>query len=390
MTNRLSSFLNTARWWAAFAVLAAHTRHLVMVDAAHLERRGLLNKALYFVTGLGHEAVIVFFVISGYLVGGLTINKIKTRGFDLRIYAIHRISRIYTVLVPALVLGGCLDLIGLHYFNFSELYTFGQKYTTWSINYAINQNLTLNALLGDLLQLQGISAPRLGSNTPLWSLSFEWWYYVFFSAIILSLFHQKKMIRIGSVALLAISLSIFPYKILAWSLFWFAGVGLAIFSRHFLYRPSALIGMTLLGLGILSSKLIGLGDDESNLVRLWIQDLITAFGFSVALLSMDRPGPSLPLASLHHRLADFSYSLYLVHFPALIFIVGFLHDVAGIPFVQQPSMASFGYFVAVCTALCVYAWLVWFAAERHTNRIRDWLERKSISIKLPVVHVAIS
>ena len=67
-----SSFLDFARWVAAFIVFAGHLRNPLFLGFADLgsEKTSLLINAWYFVTGLFGEAVIVFFVLSGYLIGG--------------------------------------------------------------------------------------------------------------------------------------------------------------------------------------------------------------------------------------------------------------------------------------------------------------------------------
>ena len=84
LTSNLSLFLNMSRWVGAFLVLIFHVRHIILVDFKEVEHRTLFDRGLYFVTGLGHEAVVIFFVISGFLVGGLTLDRWRTRGPDLR------------------------------------------------------------------------------------------------------------------------------------------------------------------------------------------------------------------------------------------------------------------------------------------------------------------
>lgn len=49
--------------------------HIVAPEAGHADYRelsapGMLVKTLYLLTGLEHQAVIVFFVLSGFLDGG--------------------------------------------------------------------------------------------------------------------------------------------------------------------------------------------------------------------------------------------------------------------------------------------------------------------------------
>jgi peptidoglycan/LPS O-acetylase OafA/YrhL len=52
-------------------------------------------------------------VISGFLVGGRTILNLHDKGFGIIDYLVHRFSRIYTVLIPALIVGFILDRLGI-------------------------------------------------------------------------------------------------------------------------------------------------------------------------------------------------------------------------------------------------------------------------------------
>ena len=92
--NPVSTFLNISRWVAAFLVVIGHIRHLLFVDLKYVEHKTLFIKGMYFFTGFGHEAVIVFFVISGYLVGGITLERWRLNGADLASYFSARFSRI--------------------------------------------------------------------------------------------------------------------------------------------------------------------------------------------------------------------------------------------------------------------------------------------------------
>src|SRR4051812_47944519 len=127
MNPFLSTTLNASRWISAFFVVLFHVRELALAGYSEIANPSLLHKAIYFLAGFGHEAVIVFFVISGFLIGGVNVERWKLRsslGVDaVKEYSIHRIARIYVVLVPALVLGFVLDSIGAAKFDQLGLYS---------------------------------------------------------------------------------------------------------------------------------------------------------------------------------------------------------------------------------------------------------------------------
>jgi peptidoglycan/LPS O-acetylase OafA/YrhL len=57
-------------------VLGGHLRSYIFQNYHELAHPGLLVKVFYFATGLGHRAVIIFFALSGFLVGGKALADI--------------------------------------------------------------------------------------------------------------------------------------------------------------------------------------------------------------------------------------------------------------------------------------------------------------------------
>src|SRR5262245_56259583 len=68
--------------------------------------------AFYSATAFYHEAVIVFFVLSGFLIAGPNLDRVKARGFSPKSYAVDRFTRIYVTAFPAMVLTLAADAIG--------------------------------------------------------------------------------------------------------------------------------------------------------------------------------------------------------------------------------------------------------------------------------------
>ena len=60
--------LELARGIAAIVVVLSHLSAFILVDFPLVQNPSVLTKAVYFICGLGHEAVMVFFVLSGFLI----------------------------------------------------------------------------------------------------------------------------------------------------------------------------------------------------------------------------------------------------------------------------------------------------------------------------------
>ena len=103
----LSQTLDVSRWLAAALVLIYHLRINILVDPniSAGTYSGIWGNVVLAATSCGPQAVIWFFVISGFLVGGGALADVSRGRFSVSRYAIHRISRIYIVLIPALVIG---------------------------------------------------------------------------------------------------------------------------------------------------------------------------------------------------------------------------------------------------------------------------------------------
>ena len=97
-------------------------------------------------------------------------------------YALNRVTRLYLVLIPGLLLTLFWDTLGLDFFPANPVYTGEPR--LWSHDFIpVRERLTLEAFTANAFFLQTILAPPLGSNDALWSLSYEFWYYMIFPCL---------------------------------------------------------------------------------------------------------------------------------------------------------------------------------------------------------------
>src|SRR5665213_4179527 len=167
--------LNFARWAMAGLVVIGHARSLIFRDAHQAGALDLPWKAFYFATGFGHAAVVVFFVLSGFFVGGKLLETDGPDAAAIRRYLVDRFSRIYIVLGPVLLLTLALDLVGA---GLSPIYAAAGWSTALPAPAA--DALNIENFLASLLNLTMYFGAPLGSDGPLWSLAFEWVIYLMF------------------------------------------------------------------------------------------------------------------------------------------------------------------------------------------------------------------
>ena len=387
MDKNQSILLDFLRWFAAFLVVISHLRHLLFLDYKNVTDKTLLVKGFYFISGFGHEAVVIFFIISGFLVGGSSLRKIQQGGFSIGHYAIHRFSRIYMVLIPALLFGFIVDSLGLSFFNQSLLYTNSAQFQTISLNFVISNNLSLIVLIGNIFMLNGIIVPHFGSNAPLWSLAYEWWYYGLFGIFLsLVLSRNEGKIRILYFIILIALLAVLPLKILLWGILWMLGVTL-IYAENIRFKPgpigAGLVFLLILVGSRLSHSINNLEHHESLYIEFG-RDLLVGFGcfLLVAAFSMNS-SLKLPGAKIHKKLADFSYTIYLIHFPLLIFLVASAHDLVRIRFFKQPDINGGVLFCILLITIYVFGYMFSILTEARTSEVRKFLSNKFEQMRTP-------
>ena len=107
-----ASFLDGMRWIAASIVFLGHLRDPLFQGYGSLSaaERTPAVQLWYFVTGWFGPAVIVFFVLSGYLVGGIASARASLGKFSATSYGIDRVSRLYVAFLPALALTAAMTM----------------------------------------------------------------------------------------------------------------------------------------------------------------------------------------------------------------------------------------------------------------------------------------
>ena len=204
MSRTVSIFLDVLRCFAAIVVVVGH-----LTQGAFSS--GLRDLTLYAVS-----AVSAFFVLSGFVISHVATTKER----DPIKYAIARMARLYSVMVPAIILSGLVLIVGLKLDpNFISNWTSPDSNLGFLHTYPVFRFLAQSLLpLTFRNTIQNHDAyPAL--NSPIWSLGFEAAYYSLFGV---ALFTRGRR-RVVLLLLLSV---LFGTAILRLLPVWLAGVAL--------------------------------------------------------------------------------------------------------------------------------------------------------------------
>ena len=336
-----------------------------------------MTKLFYAGTSVGHQAVIVFFALSGFLVGGQAIERMISNKWSWKDYLIRRLTRLWIVLLPAILATLLLDGLG-NVLTGGVGYdgSFGGIYPSWP-NASQPLDHSIPTILGNIFSLQTIVTPVLGSNGPLWSLANEFWYYLIFP-LLASVFFvpMRPTLILLSCILLGILLIALPLEVLKGGLIWMLGAGAAFVTRRtgdHRFWKSWLVRLSIAAFVLVSIVL-------SEISWAGVGDLLLGLAVVIALpvlAGIESPGAIY--TRIGRSLSEISFTLYVTHFPLLTFLV----MVGLAPVRRSPGVDSFLIFGILISVAVLFSVLLWQCFERHTDRVFSILISK-LSSSLPL------
>lgn len=371
--------LDALRWMSAMAVAVGHAAALVVAPDTGTSLPWTLAARLWHVIAAARDpSVIVFFVLSGYLVGGNVV--LRRASFSWSSYLVARFSRIFVVLVPAVIFAVSVDVLAMTLFPASPVY-----FSVWPPG-ALGLTPLISSynwqnLLSTLLAVTGLVGNEIGTTGPVWSLSLEWLFYFVFPMIVVLVTSLK--LRVFFIPIVAVGVAIAFSILIAvptgiFLLMWCCGA----WARYILEGGGVFRWLSTFGGWAAIGAYAATAILEPSLSHVTIRVLQICIAAGLALyLSRNRDGESGVLFGLDQYLADRSYSLYLIHLPVMTFITA--------AFVRFGVISERGVVVdglgalsvsLLCVALMVFASLIvcWgFAAmfEMRTAQVRKYLAR---------------
>jgi peptidoglycan/LPS O-acetylase OafA/YrhL len=354
----LSNFLDLLRWIAALVVVVTHIRSTIMVPHSELVSTNFFFDIFFFVSNIGHEAVIVFFVLSGFLVGGNTLDSFISNKFSWWSYLVNRMSRLYIVLVPALIIGFALDYFGSYFYEpyYMNQYAFGP------FAYDVTTRVNFDTFVMNLLMMQTSLSTQFGSNGPLWSLAYEFWYYLTFPLILGVIYNKNILSRFLYTVILLFCFLVLNTQIFIYFIYWLVGVIVYLLYKNKSKAYSHFyISLVIFILSVYLSYI-----NFFSVYKLSLFFLAITTGYLIYSLQTKK----IYYSGFNVKMASFSYTLYLYHAPLLLFIVSGL----GIR-KTQPEWSSFLLFFFLLFCVYGYSFIAYLLFEKNTLNVRAYLHK---------------
>ncbi len=362
MTRGLSLWLDVLRVAATLIVVLSHLAYPRFTGTSYAFLRDW---------NVGSDAVIVFFVISGFVIAYAADRD----GTGSR-FVFNRATRLFSVMVPALVLTLAFDAYGHGIDAGAYPAPFYQPHPTGEF---LLRGLTFSNEWSTLGRL------RLGTNGPLWSLSYEAAYYILFGFAVFTKGLSRIAILIAVIAIAGLNVMLLmPAWLMGVGLWkWVQSEGPAIVPRwvgwlfvllgpgcylanHLLGVPQVLVDATAGTLGVQDARW-GLGFSDEFLWNFLIGIFTAMFVAGIAILD--------PKTVPGHRqvrwLAGASFSIYVTHYPALHLLDAAVADIVGRDLILLFGSLAVGIVFARYFERPIRKFRAWLAGPKMTQILKS-------------------
>ena len=353
MKTGLSLYLDLVRFLAAIAVLMTHLAY------TELSGDNLANWRL-----IGNDAVMVFFVLSGFVIAYVSETKERT----FREYNISRLARLWSVAVPALILTIFFDQAGRPLNP--------EAYAAWW--YEDERPFLRVAASLTFTNEIWFNSIRPFSNGPYWSLGYEFWYYAIFGAFAF-LGGWKRYALVAGLALVAGPkiLLLFPVWMLGVATYYVTKrTNLSVLAGALLFGGSLIAYVAYRAVGApellleATSQLLGEGlvrylQFSNEFVSSFLIGLMVAAHFLGAhAISRNLSVSSGGWMRAIRWAAQSTFTIYLLHYPLLRFIGATVEYNE-----QSPVAVALVFFTVAATCMVVGSRI-----ENTKGVWRQWLD----------------
>jgi peptidoglycan/LPS O-acetylase OafA/YrhL len=372
------SFVAFARWASALVVMLSHLRGVMLIGWGDLPAgfHNPLVASFYFATSFYHEAVVVFFVLSGFLIAGPSLDRVRIDSFSPKSYAIDRFTRIYVTAFPALLLTIAADALGRRSLPGAGYYDGTNLLLTDRVVGGVQGDSFLD-FIRNVFMLQPAHAPMLGSNVPLWSLSYEVWFYVWFGVCAFALQAKRRSAAIW-IGVATLGLLLFHWTAIFYVAIWCFG---ALAFQGSRWPRSIILALIAVVLSLILSRAAFVAGSVPGIPLKW-SDLPLGLAFAWALALLKRRSYRIwnGTEKFNQALSNFSYSLYVTHYPLLLLFVSLYatllhagHIKNGLP----PDGVGLTIYALTAASAFLIAFVFSRIFEMRTGAARRWLKARA-------------
>ncbi|MDD2451121.1 MAG: acyltransferase [Sulfurovum sp.] len=301
--------LEALRGFAAFYIFLHHT------FTKYIPCNIYFSKLFIF----GQEAVMLFFLLSGYVIA---LSQFKNN-YQFNIYFLHRFLRIYSVVIPAILFS---------YIIYSHIHE------SWIVD--IKQLILNLSMMQDKPELKpGVIVGPIFHNEPLWSLSYEWWFYMIFFVhykIIIFFKSQTKLYILSSFFISLVGIISYKYFYNQVSLFliyyfiWASGASLYLIHKNDDIQKKSCYFKILIAcyffLTAIYFYIFVYNESISHLInhpilelRHYLSAIILIIMSQVYKKYLNFDVSNFKLIKIFTKFASISFAFYVIHYPVMLF-----------------------------------------------------------------------
>jgi len=346
--------LDAIRGVAALVVVLDHLHQGYFVPYRNAAPGPL--RLLYLEHYFAGSAVMIFFALSGYLVGGSALRSITKDRWSWGNYLLNRATRLYVALIPALILTAVLDHLAR---------------THGGLNLGYGPQ-SMKDFWGSLFFLQNIYTKPYGSDGPLWSLSYEFWFYLLFPLIALLVRRHSRLPLLDLAVLVAMAFFVHGSILLLFPC-WLLGVGAFLLADRYPHPPRGLrTAAVLASIVLIPVSLFLEGSHGVTVIRnQFYLDSISTIPLLWAAITSPPPGSRI-YRSLAIFFSEISFTLYLSHAPFLSLL-----NLLWLRGRRWPNDVSHLLLALIPFALAVFfGYAMYWLFESRTETIRDFIKNR--------------
>lgn len=224
-----------------------------------------------------------------------------------------------------------------------------------------------------MVGLNGIVVGTLSLNEPLWTLSYEIWFYL--SAGAVGFLLARRTPSPWALLIVACSIGVFSVLSVRYLVYWWAGALAVLFVGKAGHRALGVFGMALFIVGCGAYELAAPSRSFAGTIFLSpaAAESLIAVGIALAILMLCDARINEGLAFARRPaiyLSSISYTLYLVHYPLNLALSHFF------PRASELSWHSVAMFCTRAAIVFLIANVFYLAFEANTGAVRRYLKRR--------------